>query len=53
MMKEKESLKPVKRVVIQESLDSIPNIDKYQPDYIIHGDDWKESFQKTYRKKTS
>lgn len=46
-----ESLKPVKRVVIQESLDSIPNIDKYQPDYIIHGDDWKESFQKTYRKK--
>lgn len=46
-----ESLKPVKRVVVQDSLDPIPNIDKYQPDFIIHGDDWKDGFQKNYRKK--
>lgn len=46
-----ESLKPVKKVVVQESLDPIPNILKYQPDFIIHGDDWKEGFQKPYREK--
>jgi phosphoenolpyruvate phosphomutase len=34
-----ESLKNVTRVVPQETLDYIPNLRKYKPDYVVHGDD--------------
>lgn len=37
-----ENLKGVKEVVPQESWSYVPNLLKYKPDYIIHGDDWKE-----------
>ncbi len=36
-----ESLKGVTRVVPQEEWSYVPNLIKYKPDYIIHGDDWK------------
>ena len=46
-----ESLKYVSNVVKQESLDPTENIMKHKPDYVVHGDDWKEGFQKPYRDK--
>jgi phosphoenolpyruvate phosphomutase len=36
-----ESLRDVSRVVPQEEWSYIPNLKKYKPDIIIHGDDWK------------
>jgi phosphoenolpyruvate phosphomutase len=36
-----ESLRDVSRVVPQEEWSYIPNLRKYKPDMIIHGDDWK------------
>jgi phosphoenolpyruvate phosphomutase len=36
-----ESLRDVDRVVPQEEWSYIPNLKKYKPDIIIHGDDWK------------
>lgn len=36
-----EHLKGVSRVVPQEEWSYVPNLLKYKPDYIIHGDDWK------------
>ena len=36
-----ENLKGVTRVVPQEDWSYVPNLRKYRPDYIIHGDDWK------------
>lgn len=36
-----ENLKGVSRVVMQEDWSYVPNLKKYKPDYIIHGDDWK------------
>ncbi|MDR1904094.1 MAG: phosphoenolpyruvate mutase [Treponema sp.] len=36
-----ESLRDVGRVVPQEEWSYVPNLKKYRPDFIIHGDDWK------------
>ncbi|QQO09628.1 phosphoenolpyruvate mutase [Breznakiella homolactica] len=36
-----ESLKHVARVVPQDEWSYVPNLKKYRPDAIIHGDDWK------------
>jgi phosphoenolpyruvate phosphomutase len=36
-----ESIKGVGRVVPQEEWSYVPNLRKYRPDIIIHGDDWK------------
>ncbi len=36
-----ENIKGVARVVPQKEWSYIPNLLKYKPDYIIHGDDWK------------
>jgi len=30
--------------VKQDSLDPVPNLIKYQPDIVVHGDDWKNDF---------
>jgi len=46
-----ESLKYVSKVVKQDSLDPTDNIKKLKPDYVVHGDDWREGFQKPYRDK--
>lgn len=43
------SLKGVDRVVPQEQLDYVPNLLKYRPDYVVHGDDWREGVQKYVR----
>lgn len=39
-----ESIKGVSRVVPQEDWSYVPNLIKYKPDFIIHGDDWKANY---------
>lgn len=44
-----ENLKGVKQVVPQETLDYVPNLRRLQPDYVVHGDDWRTGVQKETR----
>ncbi len=44
------NIKYVKKVVKQESLDYRPNLKKFKPDYVVHGNDWKTGVQKQIRK---
>lgn len=44
-----ENLKMVSRVVPQETLDYRPNIREYRPDFVVHGDDWREGIQSRVR----
>lgn len=46
-----ESLKGVKKVVPQETLDYVPNLKKLKPDYVVHGDDWRSGVQRETRKR--
>lgn len=43
------SLKGVSEVVAQDTLDYRPNLRQIKPDYVVHGDDWKEGVQKETR----
>lgn len=38
------NLKGVAQIVPQEEWSYVPNLRKYKPDYIIHGDDWKTNY---------
>lgn len=44
-----ENLKAVKEVIVQDTLDYRPNLNKVRPEYVVHGDDWKEGVQKETR----
>ena len=44
-----ESLKGVENVVPQLQLDYRPNLRELKPDYVVHGDDWREGPQKRTR----
>ena len=44
-----ENIVGVSKVIPQETLDYIPNIEELKPDYVVHGDDWKEGVQKQVR----
>lgn len=44
-----ESIKGVAQVVPQTTLDYRPNLRTYTPDFVVHGDDWKEGVQKQTR----
>jgi len=44
-----ESLKGVSKVVTQDTLDYRPNLLSLKPDFVVHGDDWKEGIQKNVR----
>jgi phosphoenolpyruvate mutase len=46
-----EAIKGVDQVVPQESLDYVPNLRKYRPDFVVHGDDWREGVQKKTRER--
>lgn len=46
-----EAIKQVDKVVPQETLDYSANLEKYKPDFVVHGDDWKEGVQKATRQK--
>jgi phosphoenolpyruvate mutase len=45
------NIKGVVSVIPQDSLDQVENIRKLKPDYVLHGDDWKEGSQKELREK--
>ena len=45
-----ENIKGVVKVVKQNTLDYRPNLRKIKPDYVVHGDDWKEGPQQKTRK---
>lgn len=44
-----ENLKSVTEVIPQETLDYRPNLETIKPDFVVHGDDWKEGVQKKTR----
>lgn len=44
-----ESIKGVNSVVPQDDWSYVPNLLKYKPDYIIHGDDWQYNSMKYIR----
>lgn len=44
-----EALRGVARVVPQHTLDYVPNLLKYRPDFVVHGDDWKTGVQAKVR----
>lgn len=44
-----ESINGVSEVVPQDDWSYVPNLRKYKPDYIIHGDDWKDGMAKPLR----
>lgn len=46
-----ENIKGVSDVVAQETLDYVPNLRKLRPDYVVHGDDWKEGVQRETRQR--
>jgi len=45
------AMKGVDEVVPQTTLDYVYNLEKYKPDYVVHGDDWKEGIQKETRQR--
>lgn len=40
-----ENIKGVSTVIAQETLDYRPNLKKVKPDFVVHGDDWREGVQ--------
>lgn len=46
-----ESLKGVDEVVVQETLDYVPNLLRLRPDFVVHGDDWRTGIQKQTRER--
>ena len=44
-----KNIKNVDKVVPQNTLDYRPNLIKLKPDFVIHGDDWKNGVQKKTR----
>ncbi len=45
-----KSLSLVKNVIPQHTASYYENLNNLRPDYVVHGDDWKSSFQKKYRR---
>ena len=46
-----ENLKGVTQVVPQETLDYVPNLTRLEPDFVVHGDDWRSGVQRDTRQK--
>ena len=44
-----QNIKYVKRVVSQNTLDYVKNLELIKPDFVVHGDDWKKGVQKKTR----
>lgn len=45
------NLKGVDEVIPQSTLDYVPNLEKIRPDYVLHGDDWKQGVQQKTRQR--
>lgn len=46
-----ESIKGVTEVIPQNTLDYVENLRLLKPDYVVHGDDWKEGVQAQVRQR--
>lgn len=46
-----ENLKDVSEVVLQETLDYVPNLRRLKPDFVVHGDDWRTGVQREVRQR--
>lgn len=46
-----QSLRYVHEVVPQETLDYVDNLRRYRPDYVVHGDDWRNGVQRKTRQR--
>ncbi|GAA0366851.1 phosphoenolpyruvate mutase [Bowmanella denitrificans] len=46
-----ENIKGVEAVIPQTTLDYVPNLQSLKPDFVVHGDDWKEGVQKQTRQR--
>jgi len=46
-----ENLKGVDKVIPQDTLDYVPNLMSVKPDFVVHGDDWKEGIQQETRQR--
>ena len=46
-----QSIKGVTQVVPQETLDYVGNLQALRPDFVVHGDDWREGIQKETRQR--
>lgn len=44
-----ENIKNVSEVVLQDTLDYVPNLRRLRPDYVVHGDDWRTGVQREIR----
>jgi phosphoenolpyruvate phosphomutase len=44
-----ENIKGVAKVIPQLTLDYRPNLEELKPDFVVHGDDWKDGIQKGVR----
>lgn len=45
------NIKGVDHVVAQTTLDYVPNLRELKPDFVVHGDDWKEGVQAQTRQR--
>jgi phosphoenolpyruvate phosphomutase / 2-hydroxyethylphosphonate cytidylyltransferase len=45
------NIKGVARVVPQETLDYVPNLESLRPDIVVHGDDWRSGVQQFTRQR--
>tara|TARA_B100000787_G_scaffold32044_1_gene21735 strand:- start:66 stop:1367 length:1302 start_codon:yes stop_codon:yes gene_type:complete len=46
-----QNIKYVKKVISQDTLDYVPNLNLLKPDFVVHGDDWKIGVQKKTRER--
>ena len=44
-----QNIKYVKKVIPQNTLSYVPNLNLIKPDFVVHGDDWKTGVQKKTR----
>ena len=44
-----ENIKGVSQIIPQETLDYVPNLNLIKPNFVVHGDDWKEGVQSNTR----
>lgn len=45
------NIKGVHKVIAQETLDYIPNLRTLRPNFVVHGDDWRQGVQRETRKR--
>lgn len=46
-----ENINGVSEVIPQDTLDYTANLQRLRPDFVVHGDDWKDGVQKSTREK--